>query len=214
MYVRGDGRKRDRLRVVLATQNPGKVREIGSILGPLAIEVLTLKDFPTAGAANEDGTTFEENAVKKALHVWRSTGLVSIADDSGLEVQALDGRPGIYSARFAGEHASYEENNRKLLGLLRDIPFERRRATFVCVAALVGPDGRVILKRGEVAGFITDRPAGAGGFGYDPIFYLPDYGKTMAELSEDVKNTISHRAQAFSGIRQVLEAMLGSSPTP
>ncbi len=201
-------RLNDRLRVILATRNPGKIREIRYILGSLPIEFVTLNDFPHVGAVSEDGLTFEENAAKKALHVWEHTRLTSLADDSGLQVDALDGEPGIFSARFAGEHASYEDNNRKLLALLCDVPFEKRRARFVCVAALVVPGGELVLRRGEVEGLITDVPAGAGGFGYDPIFYLPSYGKTVAELSDQVKNTVSHRAKAFAGMRQPLGSML------
>jgi XTP/dITP diphosphohydrolase len=196
------------LRVVLATRNLGKVGEIAAILAGLPIELLTLGDFPEVEAAVEDGLTFEENAGKKAMQVWRQTGLTSIADDSGLEVEALGGRPGIFSARFAGEEASHEANNRKLLGLLRDVPSGERGARFVCVAALVTPQGGLSLSRGALEGVIGDAPKGAGGFGYDPVFYLPGYGKTVAELSEDLKNTMSHRAKAFAEVRRLLERLL------
>jgi len=187
-----------------ATKNRGKVAEIGAILRGLPIKLVTLDDFPEIDAAAEDGLTFEENATKKAMQVWRATRLTSIADDSGLEVDALDGAPGIFSARFAGEPPSYEANNAKLLGLLRDVPPGMRTARFVCAAALVTPEGHLTLERGKWEGVIADRPRGKGGFGYDPVFYLPDRKQTVAELGEDVKNAISHRAQAFAAIRRLL----------
>jgi XTP/dITP diphosphohydrolase len=192
------------LRVVLATKNRGKVAEIGAILHGLPIQLVTLSDFPEIDAAAEDGLTFEENAAKKAMQVWRATRLTSIADDSGLEVDALNGAPGIFSARFAGEPPSYEANNTKLLGLLRDVPASMRTARFVCAAALVTTEGQITLERGTWEGVIADRPRGRGGFGYDPVFYLPDRKQTVAELGEEVKNVISHRAQAFAGIRRLL----------
>jgi len=179
--------------------------EIGALLRGLPIQLVTLNDFPGVNPAAEDGLTFEENATKKAMQVWRATRLTAIADDSGLEVDALDGAPGIFSARFAGEPPSYEANNTKLLGLLRDVPAGMRTARFVCAAALVTPEGDLTLERGKWEGVIADRPRGKGGFGYDPVFYLPDRKQTVAELSEDVKNAISHRAQAFAGIRRLLE---------
>jgi len=196
------------LRAVLATKNRGKVAEIRAILHGLPVQLVTLDDFPRIEAAAEDGLTFEENATKKAMRVWQTTRLTSIADDSGLEVDALEGAPGIFSARFAGEQASYEANNSKLLGLLRDVPAGMRTARFVCVAALVTPAGEVTLERGTLEGVIADRPRGSAGFGYDPVFYLPCHGKTVAELGEEIKNAISHRAQAFAGIRRLLEELV------
>ncbi|HVP58743.1 MAG TPA: XTP/dITP diphosphatase [bacterium] len=194
----------DSLRVVLATKNHGKVAEIKAILGGLPIQLATLEDFPEIESAREDGATFEENAIKKARSVWQATCLTSVADDSGLEVDALEGAPGIFSARFAGEGASYEANNRKLLGLLQSIPDDKRTARFVCVAALFTRDGSLALERGTLEGIITRQPRGQHGFGYDPVFYVPAYGQTVAELSEEVKNAISHRAKAFAGIRRRL----------
>lgn len=199
----------DPLKVVLATRNPGKISEIRAILADLPIDLLSLEGFPEIAAACEDGESFEENATKKVVHVANAAGLVALADDSGLVVDALGGQPGILSARFAGEKASHQENNRKLLGLVSLIPLEKRTARFVCVAALAIPGGRVVLRRGEVEGLITDTPAGTGGFGYDPIFYLPGFGQTMAELDAAVKNSISHRAKAFEAIAVVLKEMLG-----
>jgi XTP/dITP diphosphohydrolase len=197
-----------RQQIVLATRNPGKVKEIGEILARLPVELLGLDRFPELEPAIEDGSTFDENATKKAVHAWQQTGLVSLADDSGLEVDALGGKPGVLSARFAGEKASYEENNRKLVGLVSSMPFKERTARFVCVAALVTSAGDVVLRRGYVEGLITDRPAGCGGFGYDPIFFIPRYGKTVAQLDDATKNRISHRAEAFRAIGLVIQKML------
>jgi XTP/dITP diphosphohydrolase len=198
------------LRMVLATRNAGKIREIRAILAHLPVELVTLEELPRMTSAYEDGLTFEDNAAKKALHVWRATHLATLADDSGLEVDALGGRPGILSARFAGESATHAENNRKLLDLLAEVPSEQRRARFVCVAALAKPGGELVLTRGEVEGVISDAPAGTGGFGYDPVFYLPAYCRTIAELDETVKNFISHRAGALRAMRPVIEALVGN----
>jgi XTP/dITP diphosphohydrolase len=188
-------------KLVLATGNADKVREIKAILGDLPVELMSLADFPEVEPAAEDGITFEENAIKKALHVFNATGLPALADDSGLEVDALDGKPGVHSARFAGEGASYADNNRKLLDLLSGVPDDDRAARFVCVAVLVTPKGKLVMQRGEVKGRIIDHPRGEGGFGYDPVFYLRHEKKTMAELDEAQKNRISHRANALEGIR-------------
>ena len=196
------------LRIVLATGNPDKVREIKHILGDVPVEFLTLLDFPEFVPEEETGATFEDNAVAKALKVWRETGLASLADDSGLEVDALDGEPGVRSARFAGEDVSYEANNEKLIGLLRDVPEEKRSARFVCVAVLVTPKGKMVLQRGELEGVIVDEARGGGGFGYDPIFHVPRLKKTVAELGEDEKNSISHRAQAFRAMKNYIMALL------
>jgi XTP/dITP diphosphohydrolase len=195
------------LRIVLATGNRDKVGEIKHILGSVPVELKTLLDFPDVVPAEETGATFEDNAVAKALKVWRETGLASLADDSGLEVDALGGEPGVRSARFAGEDVSYTANNEKLISLLRDVPDEERTARFVCVAVLVTPRGKMILQRGELEGLIVDQPRGSGGFGYDPIFYVPGFKKTVAELGEDEKNSISHRAQAFRAIKGFIMAL-------
>jgi len=197
----------ERLKVVLATGNQDKVREIRQILSGAPIELVSLADFPNVTPAEEDGRSFEENALKKATSVWQQTGLASLADDSGLEVDALGGEPGIKSARFAGEAASYADNNRKLLEKLRSVPAQKRKAAFVCVAALVTPKGKMIIQRGEVKGRIIEEYRGEGGFGYDPIFYLPGEKKTMAELGQEEKNRISHRAQAFNAMRDFVLAL-------
>lgn len=203
----------ERTRLVLATRNENKVREIERILGDVPADLLSLAEFPDVPPVEEDGATFEENAIKKALHVWRHTGLASIADDSGLEVDALDGAPGVMSARFAGEPVSYEANNEKLLKMLEGVPEENRKAKFVCVAVLVSGKGKMVLQRGELKGLITDRPRGAGGFGYDPVFYLPRQKKTVAELDAEAKDEISHRGHAFTAIKPFFR-LLTPSPKP
>ena len=194
-------------RLVLATRNENKVREIEQILGEVPVDLVSLAEFPDVPPVEEDGATFEENAIKKAIHVWRHTGLASIADDSGLEVDALGGEPGIHSARFAGEPVSYQANNEKLLRMLEGVPEEERKAKFICVAVLVSAKGKMVLQRGELKGLITDRPRGAGGFGYDPVFYLPREKKTVAELDPATKNDISHRAGAFRAIKPYLNLL-------
>jgi XTP/dITP diphosphohydrolase len=195
------------LRIVLATGNQDKVKEIKHILGTVPVELKTLLDFPNVIPAEETGATFEDNAVAKALHVWRETGLASLADDSGLEVDALDGEPGVRSARFAGEDVSYTANNEKLIRMLRDVPEDKRGARFVCVAVLVTSAGKMILQRGELEGLIVDEPRGSRGFGYDPLFYVPHLKKTVAELDQAEKNCISHRAKAFGAMRDYILAL-------
>jgi XTP/dITP diphosphohydrolase len=184
-------------RIVLATNNRHKIKEIKDILSGLAAEILTLEDFPGAPQVVETGETLEENAVLKAEAICRFTGLPSLADDSGLEVDMLCGAPGVLSSRFAGEHCSYADNNRKLLRLMADVPQDRRTARFVCVVAWVKDPEHIITLKGEVEGIIALKERGENGFGYDPVFYLPDLNKTFAQLSFQEKNRISHRARAF-----------------
>ncbi len=197
------------LKIVLATKNRGKIEEIRSILKDSDIkgdiEISSLLDYPGIPEIGEDGATFSENARKKALTVAAYTGLTACADDSGLVVDALDGAPGIYSARFAGERASDSENIKKLLRLLRSIPYEKRTARFICVIALATPDGHVNLVDGECPGMIATEERGASGFGYDPVFIVSAYGKTFAELGREVKNKISHRAIALGKLCGLLE---------
>jgi XTP/dITP diphosphohydrolase len=189
--------------VVAATGNPGKLREIGEITAEFGIKVISKKD---AGAGDieieEIGSTFEENSFLKAHGVMEAAGAVAIADDSGLAVDALNGAPGVYSARFAGEGASDEENNAKLLRLLVDVPDEKRTARFVCVITLCRTDGTVITAKGECRGRILRAPRGRGGFGYDPLFVPDGYDRTFAELNEEQKNIISHRAIALLNLRK------------
>ena len=203
----------DLSKLVLATRNEDKVKEIEGILNDLELDLVSLADFPDVPPVEEDGDTFEENAIKKALHVWRHTGHASIADDSGLEVDALDGAPGVLSARFAGEPVSYEANNEKLLKMLEGVPEENRKAKFVCVAVLVSAKGKIVLQRGELKGLITEEPQGTGGFGYDPVFYLPRRKKTVAELDPETKNEISHRGSAFVAIKPFIRLLAPATRT-
>ena len=183
--------------ILVATRNRGKIKEFQTFFGRWGWSVKGLEHFPELPEIVEDGFTFEANARKKAESLFRWTSLPVLADDSGLEVDALDGRPGVYSARYAGEKASDEENNEKLLDALRDVPFEQRTARFRCVLVLMFSEDRVITVEGFCEGVILTAPRGTGGFGYDPLFYLPSHGKTMAELKPDEKNRISHRGQAL-----------------
>lgn len=196
------------MKVVLATRNMGKVKEIKQILRGLDLDILTLNDFPEVPSIIEDGKTFKENAVKKARFVAEHLNMPSIADDSGLEVNAFNRRPGILSARYAGENATDEDNNRKLLKELNDIPPEKREACYRCVVALVFPSGEEETAEGSCNGFIALEPKGAGGFGYDPLFYIPEYGMTMAELPPEIKNRISHRGKAFAKLKEKLTDIL------
>lgn len=195
-------------RLVLATRNAGKVRELVSLLGPLGVEVASLADYPGLPEIPEEGDTFEANAVFKAREVARLTGETALADDSGLEVDALDGAPGVHSARFAGEPKDDAANNAKLLRLLEGVPPERRTARFRCVVALATPEGEVYTAEGSSEGVILDRPRGENGFGYDPLFYVPALGKTFAELDMEVKNRISHRGKAFARVAGLVRKAL------
>uniref|UniRef100_A0A7C3YZA1 dITP/XTP pyrophosphatase n=1 Tax=Desulfobacca acetoxidans TaxID=60893 RepID=A0A7C3YZA1_9BACT len=195
----------------MATRNPGKVRELADLLGDLGVRLLSLADFPEIPDIPEEGATFAENAAAKATTVARLTGLPALADDSGLEVAALGGRPGVFSARYAqdrtgGATPTDEDNWRKLLEELREVPQDRRQARFVCEIALYFPDGRLLTARGALAGFIALAPQGSRGFGYDPIFYVPEYRATVAELDPATKNRISHRGQALQTLKEILTA--------
>lgn len=192
---------------MLATRNPHKVQELEQLLKELDIAVHRLAKFPAAPEVVEDGNTCEANAVKKALAIARFTGLPAVADDTGLEVEALGGRPGVFAARYAGETATYEDNWRKLLRELECVPQEQRRARFITVAAIAVPNGRVETVRGVLEGRISEQPAGASGFGYDPVFWVPELGKTLAELSPKQKNQVSHRAKAFRQAKELLKTM-------
>jgi len=194
--------------IVVATANRGKLREIEEILAPLGLSIASLADYPDFPRVKEDGATFEENAVKKAQATAAFTGTVALADDSGLEVDYLGGAPGVHSARFAGDSADDAANNAKLLGLLEGVPWEKRTARFRCVIAVATPEGEVITAEGVAEGYILTAPRGAGGFGYDPLFYFPGYGQTFAELPPAVKNQVSHRARALARIKEALTALL------
>lgn len=190
--------------LVLATRNRHKGEELAVLLSHLGITIKTLADFPEAPEVVEDGATCEANAIKKALEISQATGLAAVADDTGLEVDALDGRPGIYAARYAGEGATYQDNCRKLIQELIGVPLPKRTARFVTIAALAVPGREVQVAQGALVGYITEAPAGSGGFGYDPVFYVPELGATLAELTADQKNRMSHRAKAFDKIREIV----------
>jgi XTP/dITP diphosphohydrolase len=191
--------------IVLATRNPNKGRELGALLGGLGIRLRTLAEFPSAPEVEEDGTTCAANAIKKAREIARATGVPAVADDTGLEVDALEGRPGVYAARYAGEHATYEDNCRKLLLELAGVPRPKRTARFLTVAAIAFPSGDVHVTQGNLEGLITEHPVGDGGFGYDPVFLVPEFNRTLAQLTAEEKNRMSHRAKAFAQMRVWLE---------
>jgi XTP/dITP diphosphohydrolase len=194
--------------VVIATRNSGKLREIRQILAPLGLKILSLRDFPEIPEIVEDGQTFEENAVKKAAAAARQTGRIAIADDSGLAVDALQGRPGVFSSRYAGENATDADRYLKLLKEMARVPKGRRGAAFLCALAVASPEGKVEIVEGECRGEIASSPQGAQGFGYDPVFFLPELGRTMAELEPEGKNRISHRARALEKLKKVLPNFL------
>ena len=196
--------------IILATNNKKKIEEIRAILNGLPVELHTTLEFPGLREVAEDKETFRENALKKAKETHEATRMNALADDSGLEVDALDGRPGVYSARYAGDGHPYEENNKKVLNELKNIPDNRRTARFHCVLAYVGRDtnGNYFEEffDGVCEGRINHHPMGQFGFGYDPIFFIPEFGKTMAELDPDVKNGISHRGRALEKFKAYLKS--------
>jgi len=197
--------------VVLATRNRHKGEEFTALLADFGICIRTLDDFPGVHEVDEDGTTCEANAIKKATEMAQATGLPAVADDTGLEVDALGGRPGVYAARYAGEHASYEDNCKKLLRELSGLPMPQRSAAFVTVAAIALPSGEVQVTDGRLEGLITETATGLAGFGYDPVFFLPELGKTLAELTPREKNRISHRAKAFAKAKEILRSFNSAS---
>ena len=190
--------------MIVATRNKGKIREIREALKGLGLRIDALSDFSGVPEIEEDGESFAENALKKARFYSKYFGKLTIADDSGLEVDGLNGLPGIYSARYAGERASSQENNRKLLRKLGGLPISKRGARFKCVLAVVSPDGREVIAEGSCRGRIGFREKGKRGFGYDPLFILPKYGKTMAELSLGEKNRVSHRGKALRKLKKII----------
>jgi XTP/dITP diphosphohydrolase len=192
-------------RIIFATGNENKMKEIRMILADLGLEILSMKEAGVFEEIEEDGMSFEENAEIKARAISRvMTNDIVLADDSGLEIDYLDKAPGIYSARFAGEDTSYDIKNRILLDRLEGVPDDERTARFVCAVAAVFPDGTTSVVRETIEGQIGHEIVGANGFGYDPIFFLPEYGKTTAELAPEDKNKISHRGRALEKIREVL----------
>lgn len=198
------------MKIILATQNQGKVRELRELLVDEDIEVLSLLDFPDFEDVEETGVTFAENAALKARVAAQRTGLIALADDSGLEVDVLEGAPGVYSARYAGEPKDDERNIDKLLSSLETVPEDKKTARFRCALVMATPFGEEYLTEGAVEGRILTERRGSDGFGYDPVFYLPEFSRTMAELTLSEKNTISHRAQAFRKGIPILQAIKGN----
>ena len=193
--------------LVVATRNQGKILEINALLTGLVDHVSSAADFVDFSETVEDGATFEENALKKAREASHFSGLPALADDSGLVVDALNGRPGVFSARFAGDAAGDAANNARLLEECRNVPDEHRQAAFICVLAFVTPEGVERLFTGRVAGRILFAARGEGGFGYDPLFLVESLERSMAELTLEEKNEVSHRAQAFMKLREYLETL-------
>jgi len=192
--------------LVLATTNKNKIREFREILKDFDIEIRSLSDFGPIPEVIEDGETFDDNAYKKAHHTARVLGLPAIADDSGLEVEALGGAPGVYSARYAGENATDEENCDKLLEEMKGK--KNRKANFTCVISIAVPSGPALTYEGKCDGLITEKRFGANGFGYDPVFFHEKFGKTFAELSAQEKNSVSHRGQALAEIKEEADKII------
>ncbi|MCU6734898.1 XTP/dITP diphosphatase [Diplocloster agilis] len=195
-------------KIIFATGNEGKMKEIREILKDLNVPVLSMKDAGIHVDIVEDGDTFEENAVIKARTIMQLTGQLVLADDSGLEVDYLNKEPGVYSARYAGEHTSYHIKNRMIVDRLNGVPDEKRTARFVCVIAAAFPDGTILTTRAAMEGRIGYEEKGVNGFGYDPIFYLPEYGCTSSELTMEQKNECSHRGKALRQMKEKLKDLL------
>lgn len=195
-------------KIIFATGNEGKMREIREILADIRVKVLSMKEIGIDIPIEENGSSFEENAVIKAKAVSEVCGEIVLADDSGLEIDYLNKEPGIYSARYMGEDTPYSVKNANLIERLSGVPDEERTARFVCAIAAVFPDGEVITTHGTVEGRIDYQEKGSNGFGYDPIFYIPELGKTTAELSDGEKNSVSHRGKALGRMKEELEKRL------
>ncbi|MFJ5768410.1 XTP/dITP diphosphatase [Psychrobacillus sp. NPDC093180] len=198
-------------KIIIATKNKGKAKDFEALFGPLGYEVLTLHDVADDMDVEETGTTFEENALLKATALANRLKTMVIADDSGLEIDALDGRPGIYSARYAGEEKSDEANIDKVLEELRDIKESERTARFVCAIAVVSPTSELFTVRGACEGVIASERKGTNGFGYDPIFFVPSENKMMAELTAEEKGAISHRGNALQLLAANLDELVGKA---
>lgn len=196
------------MKIVFATKNKGKVNEVVKIFNTDKIELVTMEQAGIDIDVVEDGTTFEENAEKKAVEIMKASGEAAIADDSGLEIDFLDKQPGIHSARFLGHDTPYSIKNAKILDMLKDVPEEKRTARFVCAVCLALPDGRIIRSKGTLEGRIGNKITGENGFGYDPIFFIPEKNCYSAELSTEEKNKISHRGKAMAEMREKVLEML------
>ncbi|WP_234945984.1 XTP/dITP diphosphatase [Caldanaerobius fijiensis] len=195
------------MKVLLVTKNQGKAIEMKKIMSDMDLELMDLTDLDIDIDVIEDGKTFEENALKKAYTYHKATGLPCIADDSGLEVDYLKGAPGVYTARYAGDSATDQENIMKLLREMESAPEDQRNARFVCAIAFVLADGTAIITRGVCDGKIAHEMRGSNGFGYDPVFYVPEYNMTFAELDDMVKNRISHRAKALEQMKKYIKKL-------
>jgi XTP/dITP diphosphohydrolase len=192
---------------IAATKNKGKLMEISEILRDFPFNILSMEEVGITKDIEEYGSTFEENALIKAREIFEMTKEMVMADDSGLEVDFLNGAPGIYSSRFAGEGATDKEKNKKLLSLLENVPFEKRTARFVCIVAVIMPDGSHFVVRGTCEGYIGLEEIGNNGFGYDPLFFIKEYNKTTAEMLPEEKHKISHRGRALKAMVEKLETM-------
>ena len=193
------------MKIIIATGNSGKMKEIKSIFNNSEYEVVSMKEAGIVADVDENGATFEENALIKAREIARISGNIVLADDSGLEVDALNKEPGIYSARYMGEDTPYSIKNANIIERLEGVEFEKRTARFVCAVAAVYPDGKELVVRETMEGYIGYEEKGTNGFGYDPIFYLKEFDKTSAEISLEEKNEISHRGKAFRAIKELME---------
>lgn len=196
------------MKLVVATRNQKKLTELQELLADMPVTLLSIAEFPDAPDVEETGATFASNAELKAVSAAAATGLVALGDDSGLEVDALDGQPGVMSNRFAGPDATDRDKYRLILDLLKDIPDEKRTARFRAAVAVATPEGSVTIVEGKCEGVIAREPSGSGGFGYDPVFFIPSLGKTMAELTSDEKHAVSHRGEALSKAIPVLRSVL------
>jgi len=195
-------------KIIVASNNAHKIREIKEILKGLPYDIVSLKEAGIDIDVAETGSTFMENAYIKASEIFNvANGAMVLADDSGLMVDALDGAPGIYSARFAGDHGNSRKNNEKLLCLLRDVPYEKRTAQFVCALVLIIDKDSALKVQGEVEGIITDEEKGKDGFGYDPLFFIPKYKMTFAEMDAEMKNSMSHRGNALKQLSEKLREL-------
>ena len=191
--------------MIFATGNQGKMKEIKAILGDIGEEIISMKEAGIDIDIVENGSTFEENAIIKAKAIMEVTGQLVLADDSGLEVDALNKEPGIYSARYLGEDTSYDIKNRDIIRRLEGVEGDDRSARFVCVIAAAFPDGEIVTTRGTIEGLITKEQLGENGFGFDPIVYVPEYGMTTGQMDPDLKNSISHRGKALTAMKKILE---------
>ena len=195
-------------KIIFATGNQGKIREIKQIMADMDVEILSMKEAGIFMDIEENGTTFEENALIKARAIAKEAGALVLADDSGLEIDYLDKAPGVLSARYLGEDTSYDVKNTHILGLLKDVKGQDRSARFVCSIAAVFPDGREFTTYATIEGEIAHKIEGENGFGYDPIFFVPEFGKTTAQLSSEEKNKISHRGKALTMMKEILNKEL------